>query len=355
MCRGPSESHRKYLRLCVGISGFATGFLFLAALLSLNTPDALAHRAGKAIPKIQIQSVPVDPQGGLTHEITVTIVDADSGAPVSGANVTVEAEMTVPHEMKTLPLLLSERDSLGVYIGTLRYPMPAEWTLRAIVEGDKVQQATAETLVSVKLTSKATPSSSTEQRETSPGSGRASVVVRGSLSTSDALPVSLLVLHSIFAIAWAASTLLLALGAGRATSQWFSPQARRRILERGSAVRKTAFAAGVLLVMTGVANGFYAAPFRLSPTPSSIREGMGYPFGSLYLLILAGKIIVLAALVRLNWIPALPKGESSEFSRLHSAARVALAADLVLFPLLLVLITLLRYVHVLVHVSLAVQ
>ncbi len=312
---------------------------------------AAAHSAGKAVPKIGVESRPVDPSGGLTHEITVTVSDADSSQPVQGAEVTVEASMSVPHSMTTLPVELAERGQAGVYVGRLRYPMPAEWTLHVKISGEKVREASAEMPVSVKLTGSSSAQSSGE------GTGeertvRPSLMVSGRLSGSDALPVGALVAHSSSAAAWVIATLLLVLAAHPRTSRWFSEDARRAVLARRSRVRLAASISGALLVLTGIANGLVAAPFRLVPTISSIRSAMSYPFGNIYLLVLAGKIVLLVAIVLVNRIPCRDTEDSMQAAA-GSAARFALGADLLLFPALLVLVVLLKYLHVLVHVSAA--
>lgn len=320
----------------------------------LATP-ADAHRAGKAIPSIRVESEPADPSGGLTHEITVTIVDADSPTVVSGAEVTVEATMEVPHFMKTFPRRLDEQGSSGVYRGRFRYPMPAEWTLTVSVKGPNVQEATAEYPVVVGVASgSADEPSIYEPGRDRYGGDRPAVSITGRLSASDARPVASLATHATFAAIWAIATMVLVVVAHPRTSGWFSPETRRSVLRKRSPIRMAALLGAVLLVATGILNGLFAAPFRLAPTVSSIKSGMEYPFGDLYLLVLAGKIVVLCAIVAVNRIPPVG-GETVPEGRIESAAKFALGADLVLFPVLLVLVTLLRYLHVLVHVALAAQ
>ncbi len=332
--------------------------LTLAASLAVFTSPAGAHRAGKAIPSIKVQSQPVDPAGGLVHEITVTISDADSSASVSGAQVDVEAVMTVPHSMTTLPVRLAEQGSSGIYTGRLRYPMPADWTVYVSVSGDNVQAARAEAPVSVRLVASSPEVENAGGSERgSPGDGRVSVSIQGRLSTSDALPLASLAGHATFAAIWAIATVVLVLVAHPRTSRWFTEELRRSVLKKRSPVRMAAHIAGILLVATGISNGIVASPFRLLPTISSIKSGMEYPFGDLYLLVLAAKIVVLIALVLINRMPVLdPDFEKDEGATkvLGSTARFALGADLFLFPLLLILVILLKYLHVLVHVSLAV-
>jgi hypothetical protein len=333
--------------------------LVWAILATITLPVLLgspaeAHRAGKAIPSIRVESQPADSSGSLTHEITVTISDADSPNPVSGAEVTVEASMSIPHSMHTLPIPLVEEGSSGIYKGRLRYPMPADWTLKVTVKGPNVQEATAELPVSVTLTSPPSNQAPIDDAKGQSSTGRPVVTISGRLSGSDVVPIASLFAHAVFAAIWAISTLVLVLVAHPKTSQWFSPDVRRAVLKKRSPIRLAAVAGGVLLVATGVSNGFVAAPFRLVPTFSSVKAAMQYPFGSLYLLVLAGKIVVLVALIIVNRVTA-PSDVEATAGREAAQARFALAADLLLFPLLLILITLLKYLHVLVHVSLAAQ
>lgn len=348
------EGYRRLRRGRSLLAILAAAFALAMATGWMST-TAHAHRAGKAIPRIRVESKPADPSGGLTHEITVTITDADSPSPVSGAEVTVEAEMTVPHHMQTIPISLAEEGTSGVYRGRIRYPMPAQWTLKVSVKGENVQEATAELSVDVSLAS-AGPDRTSPGEEGGGGVGgeRPQVKISGRLAASDAPPVISLAAHATFAAIWAIATIVLVLVAHPRTSRWFAAETRQAVLEKRSRLRLAALAGGVLLVVTGISNGLIAAPFRLTPTASSIKAAMGYPFGSLYLLVLAGKIVVLVALVVANRIPS-PAADAQDGDRIHSTAKFALGADLVLFPLLLVLIVLLKYLHVLVHVALAAQ
>lgn len=323
-------------------------FVAVAGLL-LGGQPAWAHAGGKAIPKVDLVSRPVSPEGSLVHEVTATIVDADSGTPVEGADVVAEATMSVPHFMQTLPWKLEPSSRPGVYIGTIRYPMPAEWKLTVRISGPGVVEATAETNVSVRLVEDASSNSSSgEGTSASPGT-RASVTVSESLSRRDAVPILSLAAHAASASIWVIATLLVVLSVHPKTQRVFSESFRSRISAPRSPARVMAALGGVALVATGLLNGVVAAPFRLVPTPSSISAAAQYPYGTLYLAILGGKIAALFALVVVNRIPT-----ASE-ERQASASRFALWADVVLFPVLLLLITSLRYVHVLSHVSAALR
>lgn len=320
-----------------------------AAGLLLGAHPAWAHAGGKAIPKVDLVSRPVSPEGGLVHEVTATVVDADSGTPVEGADVVAEATMSVPHFMQTLPWKLEPSSRPGVYVGTIRYPMPADWKLTVKISGPGVLEATAETDVSVRLVEEASSDSASAEGLPASPDARASVTVSGSLSRRDAVPILSLAAHAASASIWVIATLLVVFSVHPRTQRFFSESFRNRISAPRSPARVAAVVGGIALVATGLLNGLVAAPFRLLPTPSSVSAAAKYPYGTLYLAILGGKIATLFALVVVNRIPkASPERQAS-------AARLALWADVVLLPVLLLLVTSLRYVHVLSHVSAALR
>jgi hypothetical protein len=321
-----------------------------SAVLLVLSPQASAHSQGKAIPKVEVASAPESPQAGLTHEITVTITDADSGKPVEGAEVELEATMSTPHFMQTLPQKVPPGPYPGTYVTKFRYPMAADWKLTVRVGGPQVREAVAEAEVAVRLTPppENSPSGSRPQ-EGAGDAARAKVVVSGKLSSKDVLPLASLATHAAFAIIWLSAMLCIVAVVHPRTSGFFSEAFKETVLRKRSLYRVAAGVGGLGLVATGVLNGMVAAPFRLVPTISSIQQAAAYPFGTLYLLVLGGKIAALVALVAVNRIPA---GASPE--RQLAMARFAIWADCVVIPLLLVLVTMLRYLHVLVHVSIAV-
>lgn len=316
--------------------------LILGLTLGLGS-DALAHQGGRAIPKMEISVAP-DSSGPLTLAITARLIDADSGTPVEGANVSFEAVMTDPHEMWTLPTPMTETAEPGVYSAVIKFPMAADWKFIIKADGSGLLPATAE--YSYRITFQGAQADPSAQSLTSTVGAqtpsRAQVKVEGSLGWGDVAPITSLVLHSISAIAWVGLTVLLVVAAGDVRNQRFGEEFREELLEKGSRWRAGAVAAGVALIVTGVYNTIVVAPFKIAPTPDAMSSAMKIPFGGTYLAILGSKIVLMALLVVINRIPAKDPEQS---------ARFVIKADAVLLPLLLVAVVALRYVHVLSHVA----
>lgn len=327
---------------------------YALATLALPT-SAGAHSEGKAIPKIDVTVTP-DASSVTVQTVTVHISDLDSGTPVTGADVVAEGKMLEPHEMSTLPTTLQPTGDPGTYAANMRFPMAAEWTLAVHVSGSSVQTADKETSFRVSLTT-ATPAAGPGDLTSTPPPGGgltptvtgSTVRIRGSLSWRDAIPIATLAVHSISALAWVGLTLLLVLAAYPTRKRWMTDEFSERVLAKRSKWRLGAIAAGSLLVLTGLINGLVAAPFRLTPTPGAISNGLKIPFGGLYMAILATKIVILVILVFVNRISVNEDEDRAD------AAKFALRADAVLLPILLLAIVMLRYVHILSHLAQAVS
>lgn len=313
----------------------------LASALCLGE-SAEAHTGGKAIPKIDVAVTPQS-SAPLTQDITVTITDADSGSPVTGAEVTIAANMETIHEMELEPVTVPPTAVAGKYATALRLLMAAEWKLIVAVGGATVQPATQEVIVRASfgnvIESEPDPQASTRVTQRPP------TKISGSLTLGDVLPIASLAIHSAAAVFWVLATLLLMFAADPAGRGWLTDERREAIGGEKSWYRRAALGAGLLVVATGLFNGLVAAPFTLTPTPGAIATAMRAPFGTLYLVILGAKIAIFVAIVVVNRLTGEDEDDRAD------AAHFALRADLVLLPLLLLAVVMLRYVHILSHVA----
>ena len=348
--------------------GKATIFVLLAALVALLVAQpALAHRKGKAEPKI---AAAVSEAGGLRPVLTVRLTDADSKKPLKGATVTALAEMRDIEGMQTRRIRLSEvRPAL--YRARLTFPHEGAWRVRVSVSGKKVVKASGTLAVAIREAAQAKPRKAGGGGLQMPHGGSAAHVVplgttieEDHLTGGDYARMANLWIHSVAALGWILGVLAMVLALSAHVGV-IAEGARRRIAEAyGSWGAWIHWSFVPVIVATGVYNMLYVTPFPLAYRPSQIDELREIPYGPLYEAILVAKLalfgvllmtgtIMLLRVVR-NPLPApLPSNPhppgvvKTLVAALGPAGIVYLAA----IPLIIGAAMALRYVHVLNHVA----
>lgn len=256
----------------------------LAALLAAALtfpPVALAHESGRAEPRI---AAAVAGGPGLVRTVTVRLSDLDSGAPVTGARVTVTATMTDPHRMRLLPWPLEERRP-GVYSARVRFAMPARWTLSIEASGPDV--VTARSSLAVDLAPGA--ASATSASEALP------TALDTSVGGADVLAMTVLWLHALAASGWmlgvlamvvALATPVAASGLRLRLAAWYR---RRGVWWH--------WGLAAVVVGTGIYNMLRVAPFPLAFAGVGLDRVAAIPYGRLYEAILVVKLGLFAALL----------------------------------------------------------
>lgn len=333
----------------------ATAFAALTA-----TTTAAAHKGGKAEPRI---SASLAQRPGLQGEILVALTDVDSGDVIRGADVTVYAEMTRPHVMRTQRVRLPE-ESPGMYSGRLQFLMRGAWTIHIAAGGTGVVGADAKLETRVRL-------AESESDPTPPvpadGSGGAAEVLPTTLDDDltrhDGVRMVSLWLHSLSALGWIVGVLVMAVALS--TRPGVLAETTRARLARGyrSWGAWLHWALVLVIVATGVYQMLYLTPFPLAYTPDDVARLAEIPYGPLYEAILIAKLALFgvllitgtATLLRLV-DPQLPVVSVTNphpgfFRILASALGPAGIVYLLTVPLILAAAMALRYVHVLAHVA----
>jgi hypothetical protein len=319
-------------------------FLAVAVLAVLCAGPALAHRDGKAEPRIAAQA-----QGtGFNRTLVVRLTDLDSRAPISGATVRVRTRMTRPHLMTLIPRTIPERRPPGTYRLPYTFVMPGDWTAEFEVTGAKVITARASLPVPIAAQSTQSPQ------------GNRPVALPTRLETDiterDWVSMAVLWIHSLASLGWiigviamavALSTPILAGGARGALANAYR-----------SWGAWAHWAAVPLIVATGIYNTVYVTPFELALTPSAIDDLSNIAYGRAYQAILLVKLALFTVLLATGTMvlmrsirpPAPPIGAGA-FRTLMTALGAPGVVYVLTVPLILAAAMALRYVHILSHVA----
>lgn len=317
--------------------------LGLVVVLLAAAPAALAHKGGKAEPRIAANAT----GAGYSRMLTIKLTDVDDGDPIRGAVVSVAAEMTTPHVMRLIPQDLREA-STGTYRGRYSFIMRGDWTLDIEVTGKKVVRATAR--LPIKLGSVAATG------------GAQTTVLPTRLETNvtgrDFLTMFMLWAHGLAAMGWVIG--VVAMTIALSTQPLLAGPVRAGI---SAAYRK--WGAWVhwsfvpVIVATGIYNMVYVTPFKLRWPWSSELDGIAY--GNTYEAILFVKLglfmVLLAtgtALLLRVMSPAKKANVESTAGPLRTLVSALGAPGLVYVttvPLILGAAMALRYVHILSHVA----
>ena len=316
--------------------------LVLVALISAG--PATAHRDGKAEPRIAAQA----PGKGYNRTLVVRLTDLDSGAPITGARVTVRARMTRPHVMTLLPRTVPERRPRGTYRLPYTFVMPGDWRAEFEVAGPKV--ITARASLPVPISSPAT---------TAPEfSGPAALPTRleTNITERDWLTMAVLWVHGLAAFGWIVGVLVMAV----ALSTPLLAEGVRGAVARGyrSWGAWAHWAAVPLIVATGIYNMLYVTPFELALTPDAIDDLSNVAYGRAYQAILVVKLALFVVLLMTGTMvlmralrPPVPPAGAGGLRMLGTALGAPGLVYLLSVPLILGAAMALRYVHILSHVA----
>lgn len=322
------------------------GALFLASPLS-------AHDGGKPKPRITAALS----SGGLVRTLSVQLVDADSGEPISGAVVSASGEMSSPHLMRTVSVTIRARGS-GVYRDQLRFPMPGDWAVDITVGGEQVVEASA------RLPPQRIAAEVTESPPLTPTAEPRVLTTRieDSLGRRDYVSMAMLWIHSLAALGWIVGVIVMAIALAPPTG-FLTPSAHARLAEgyrEWGAWLHWGFVP--LIVLTGIYNMVNVTPFRLIWRPTEIARLGDIPYGALYEAILVIKLGLFVALLitgthlliktTRKTLPA-PRPESGAIRSLLGTLGLPGLIYLAAIPLILAAAMSLRYVHVLSHVAAA--
>jgi hypothetical protein len=286
------------------LAAVAAAFLAGAAVAA----PAVAHdEQGRAIPRL---SVSVDGGSGLERRVTVEALDADGGGPIRGATVVGVATMTRPHVMTNYFEPLVER-APGRYAGTVRFSMPARWTLELTIRGEDVRTATARTEIVVERQ---------PERESAVAAVEVAVRVEHPFTRRDALSIAVLWAHALAGFGWIVSVLVMAvaLGPWRLLSERAATAVRRLYVPWGALAH---WALAVAVIATGIYNLVYVTPFALVWRPGELESLWAIPYGALYQGILLAKLalfallVVLATLLLRRTLSAPPRRSASRCRR----------------------------------------
>jgi hypothetical protein len=322
--------------------------------------NVAAHEGGKAQPRI---SASLEQRPGLQGEILVGLTDVDSGDVIRRAEVTVYAEMTRPHVMRTQRVRLPER-SPGMYSGRLQFLMRGAWTVHIAAGGTDVVDATAKLETRVRLAE-----SESDPTPPVPGDGgRAAAEVlpttlEDDLTRNDGARMVSLWLHSVAALGWIVGVLVMAVALS--TRPGVLAETARVRLARGytSWGAWLHWALVLVIVATGIYQMLYVTPFTLAYTPDDLARLAEIPYGLLYEAILIAKLALFGVLVITGTatllrlvdppLPVVPvtNPHPGFFRILASALGPAGVVYLLTVPLILGAAMSLRYVHVLAHVA----
>jgi hypothetical protein len=327
--------------------------LLVLALCAIAAGPAAAHRDGKAEPRIAARA-----QGkGFDRTLIVRLTDLDSGKPISGATVEVEASMTRPHFMSLIPRKVPEYRPPGTYRLPYYFIMTGDWTAEFRVSGAKVIGAKA--TLPVPIAGAAQPPSSPQPFTPLPTRLETDITGR------DWLTMAVLWLHSTAALTWIVG--VIAMGIALATPPLLAGGVRARV---AAAYRSWGawvhWAAVPVIIGTGIYNMVYVTPFELRWPWDSELDTVAY--GNAYEAILFVKLALFVVLLATGTamltrvvgsqrasVPAVAHGSAEPTQglvrTLASALGPAGIAYVLTVPLLLAAAMALRYVHILSHVA----
>jgi hypothetical protein len=235
--------------------------------------------------------------------------------------------------------------------------MPAEWTFRIAVGGEKVVGASATLRAHIGLFSS---SSSAVGSATSPPVATLPTRVEAVLGRTDYLTMAVLWVHGLAAMGWILGVVVMAValasdpalldgGVRARLSRWY-----RRV---GAWLH---WGLVPVIVATGIYNMWRVTPFSLALSPVAVRRLVDVPYGALYEAVLIVKLGLFGALlitgtqVLRRTVRPVEAGESRKAGAL-TTLRSALGAPGLVYvasiPLILAAAMALRYVHILSHVA----
>ena len=192
-----------------------------------------------------------------------------------------------PFELGTLEL--DDPNGKGVHEGFVILSYGGPWTVTAIVnEADADPRAApvvlgrgaADLVVDAPV----------------PASGP-SAAAAGSGAESDPLPVAVLWLHTLAAIAWGAGIALLALLAVPAGRRFLSEYGTTLLDGRLDRIARATWWLTGLVVASGVYNLVYSVPYRVPLSPDQVERLFRLPYAQPYYLALAAKLAAYAVMV----------------------------------------------------------
>ena len=356
MNRDPSARVARIMRPHMRIAVAAT----LTALVAVVAPAAAsAHEGGKPEPRI---SAAIVPKAELQGRVLVGLTDIDTGEVIPGAEVTVFAEMTRPHVMRTQPVRLPET-APGSYAGTLQFLMPGTWTLHVEAGGPDVISADAEVTTRVRLAETPNPTPPIPGDDADPPVRVLPTTIDDVVTEDDAARMVSLWLHALAALGWIVGVLVMAVALS--TRPGVLAEAARTRLARAYTSWGAWVHWGLVLVIvaTGVYQMLYVTPFPLAYTPEGFTRLAEIPYGLLYEAILVAKLALFGVLVLSGTVTllrvldaplpviAVTNPHPGFFRILGSALGPAGVVYLLTVPLILAAAMALRYVHVLAHVA----
>jgi len=333
-------------RLAICSLGIALAVLVVA-------PVALAHKGGKAEPRISAKASGT----GYSRTVVVRLTDIDDRDPILGATVNVSGQMVKPHVMTLAPRPLPEI-SPGTYRGQYLFIMRGDWTVNIEVTGNKVNKASAEFPVAI-------GSSATTRSATAPTA--LPTRLEANISGRDYLTMLMLWVHGLAAMGWIIG--VIAMSIALSPEPLFAQGVRARI---SRAYRRWGawvhWASVPVIVATGIYNMVYVTPFTLRWPWSSALDNVAYGDTyeailsiklGLFLVLLATGTLMLLRVVRTPARGAAPAAAPAQSGELAVGPLKTLVAALgapgLLYvstvPLILGAAMALRYVHILSHVA----
>jgi YtkA-like protein len=127
------------------------GFAFLGGGDSGTDATSEPCRPPKASPAAGNANVDARALGkGYSKQIVIRVTDKESGAPVHGANVSVQGTMDCPHFMPLYEKNLRE-GSTGTYKGDYQLIMQGHWTFHIVVRSKESGSTTASLPLTLKI------------------------------------------------------------------------------------------------------------------------------------------------------------------------------------------------------------
>ena len=265
--------------------------------LAGSAPAAAPGATGPEL-RVTIERVERPARSALWLPIRVTVRDAGTDrAPAVDHVVFATArngrgEQAGPFELGTLEL--DDPNGKGVHEGFVIVSYGGPWTVTAIVnEAHADPRATpvvlgrgsAELVVDAPV-----PADGAVVAATADGAA-------GSPSESEPLPVAVLWLHTLAAIAWGAAIGLIALLSLPAGRRFLSEYGTTLLDGRLDRIARTTWWLTGLVVASGVYNLLYSVPYRVPLSPAQAEQLFRLPYAQPYYLALAAKLAVYAVMV----------------------------------------------------------
>ncbi len=332
-----------------GALGLIRLTLILATVALATAPNALAHKGGKADPRISAKAS----GAGYSRTVVVRLTDIDDRDPIRGATVNVSGQMVTPHVMTLAPRPLSEI-SAGTYRGPYLFIMRGDWTLNIEVTGNNVNKASARMPVAI-------GSGATTRSASAPTA--LPTRLETDITGRDYLTMLVLWVHGLAAMGWIIG--VIALSIALSTEPLLAHGVRARI---SRAYRRWGawvhWASVPVIVATGIYNMVYVTPFTLRWPWSSALDSVAYGGTyeailsiklGLFLVLLATGTLMLLRVVRTPAPAAAPARSGEPVMGPLKTLVSALDAPGILYvstvPLILAAAMALRYVHILSHVA----